>query len=36
MLAAVVIAGWYRLLSYVIRGARIELELWAARFPQPE
>jgi hypothetical protein len=28
-----VIAGWYRLLSYVINGARVEHESWAARFP---
>jgi alkylhydroperoxidase family enzyme len=26
------IAGWYRLLSYVINAAGIELEPWAARF----
>jgi hypothetical protein len=28
-------AGWYRLLSGVINGARISLEPWAARFPSP-
>jgi 4-carboxymuconolactone decarboxylase len=28
-----VIAGWYRLLAYVINGARVELEPWAERFP---
>jgi alkylhydroperoxidase family enzyme len=33
LLELVVTAGWYRLLSYVINAARIELEPWAARFP---
>lgn len=33
MLELVVIAGWYRLLSYVIKAARLEHEPWAARFP---
>jgi alkylhydroperoxidase family enzyme len=33
ILELLVIAGWYRLLSYVINGARIEREPWAARFP---
>jgi 4-carboxymuconolactone decarboxylase len=33
LLEIVIIAGWYRLLSYVINAARIELEPWAARFP---
>ncbi len=28
-----VTAGWYRLLSYVINGAAVELEPWAERFP---
>ncbi len=28
-----VTAGWYRLLSYVINGAAVELEPWAQRFP---
>ncbi len=28
-----VTAGWYRLLSYVINGAGVELEPWAERFP---
>jgi len=28
-----VTAGWYRLISYVINGARVQLEPWAARFP---
>ena len=34
LLELIVIAGWYRLLSYVINAARIPLEPWAARFPQ--
>jgi len=29
----VIIAGWYRLLSYVINAAGVEQEPWAARFP---
>jgi alkylhydroperoxidase family enzyme len=33
LLELVVIAGWYRLLSYVINVVRIEAEPWAARFP---
>jgi hypothetical protein len=33
LLELMILAGWYRLLSYVINGARIELEPWAARFP---
>jgi alkylhydroperoxidase family enzyme len=33
LLELVVTAGWYRLISYVINAARIELEPWAARFP---
>lgn len=32
LLELVVTAGWYRLMSYVINAARIELEPWAARF----
>jgi 4-carboxymuconolactone decarboxylase len=28
-----VTAGWYRLISYVIRGAGVQNEPWAARFP---
>ena len=31
-----VTAGWYRLLSYVINGAGVQLEPWAARFPARE
>ena len=34
LLELIVIAGWYRTLSYVINAARIPLEPWAARFPQ--
>jgi len=33
LLELMVVAGWYRLISYVINSARIELEPWAARFP---
>jgi 4-carboxymuconolactone decarboxylase len=33
LLELLVIAGWYRLLSYVMNAARIELEPWAERFP---
>ena len=33
LLELVVTAGWYRLVSYVINGARVALEPWAARFP---
>ena len=33
LLELVIIAGWYRLLSYVINGVQIESEPWAARFP---
>lgn len=33
LLELVITAGWYRLLSYVINGVRIESEPWAARFP---
>jgi alkylhydroperoxidase family enzyme len=29
-----VIAGWYRLIAYIINTAGVELEPWAARFPQ--
>jgi alkylhydroperoxidase family enzyme len=35
LLELLVTAGWYRLLSYVINGARVQREPWAARFPQP-
>jgi 4-carboxymuconolactone decarboxylase len=33
LLELVIIAGWYRLLSYVINAARVQPESWAARFP---
>jgi alkylhydroperoxidase family enzyme len=33
MLELLVIAGWYRLLSYVINAVGIEREPWGARFP---
>ncbi len=33
LLELLVLAGWYRLLSYVINAVGIELEPWAARFP---
>jgi alkylhydroperoxidase family enzyme len=36
LLELVIIAGWYRLVSYVINALRIELEPWAARFPPAE
>jgi alkylhydroperoxidase family enzyme len=33
LLELLVTAGWYRLLSYVINGAGVQREPWAARFP---
>jgi 4-carboxymuconolactone decarboxylase len=33
LLELVILAGWYRLISYVINAARVELEPWAERFP---
>jgi 4-carboxymuconolactone decarboxylase len=33
LLELVIVAGWYRLLSYVINTVQIEPESWAARFP---
>ncbi|MDB4988929.1 MAG: carboxymuconolactone decarboxylase [Myxococcaceae bacterium] len=33
LLELLVLAGFYRLISYVVRGARLELEPWAARMP---
>jgi 4-carboxymuconolactone decarboxylase len=33
LLELLVTAGWYRLISYVINAAGVELEPWAARFP---
>jgi 4-carboxymuconolactone decarboxylase len=34
LLELVITAGWYRLLSYVINAAGVELEPWGARFPR--
>ena len=33
LLEIVILAGWYRTISYVINALQIELEPWAARFP---
>jgi len=33
LLELLVIAGWYRLIAYVINGARVQREPWAERFP---
>ncbi|HEX3910308.1 MAG TPA: carboxymuconolactone decarboxylase family protein [Solirubrobacteraceae bacterium] len=33
LLELVTVAGWYRLISYLINAVGIELEPWAARFP---
>jgi 4-carboxymuconolactone decarboxylase len=33
LLELVIVAGWYRLISYVINVAGVELEPWAERFP---
>jgi hypothetical protein len=33
LLELVIVCGWYRLISYVVNSARVELEPWAARFP---
>jgi 4-carboxymuconolactone decarboxylase len=33
LLEIVIVAGWYRLISYIINSAQIELEPWGARFP---
>lgn len=33
LLELLVTAGWYRLLSYVINAAGVQLEPWAERFP---
>jgi alkylhydroperoxidase family enzyme len=30
----VIIAGWYHVISFVINASRVELEPWAARFPE--
>lgn len=34
LLELLIIAGQYRLISYIVNGARVELEPWAARFPR--
>jgi alkylhydroperoxidase family enzyme len=34
LLELVIVAGWYRLVSYVINVVRIEPEPWAAEFPK--
>ncbi len=34
LLELVIVAGWYRLISYVVNTTRVELEPWAARFPE--
>ena len=36
LLELVIIAGWYRLISYVINAARVAREPWSARFPSPQ
>jgi alkylhydroperoxidase family enzyme len=33
LLELLVLAGWYRLIAYVINGARVQREPWAQRFP---
>lgn len=33
LLEAVIVCGWYRLISYVINAAGVQPEPWAARFP---
>ncbi len=33
LLELVVVAGWYRLISYIVNSAQVELEPWGARFP---
>jgi 4-carboxymuconolactone decarboxylase len=33
LLELVIVAGWYRLISYVVNATNVELEPWAARFP---
>jgi len=35
LLELLVTAGWYRLISYVINAAGVQLEPWAVRFPEP-
>jgi hypothetical protein len=33
LLELVIIAGWYHLIAYVINAAGVQLEPWAARYP---
>ncbi len=33
LLELVIVAGWYRLIAYVINAAQVALEPWAERFP---
>ena len=35
LLELLVLAGWYHVIAYVANGARVDLEPWAQRFPQP-
>jgi 4-carboxymuconolactone decarboxylase len=35
LLELLILAGWYRTISYVINAARLEPETWAARLPSP-
>ena len=35
LLELLVLVGWYHVIAYVGNGARVELEPWAQRFPQP-
>ena len=34
LLDLLLLAGWYHAISYVANGAHVELEEWAARFPE--
>jgi 4-carboxymuconolactone decarboxylase len=34
LLELVIVAGWYRVISYLVNALQIELEPWAARFPR--
>jgi 4-carboxymuconolactone decarboxylase len=36
LLELVIVAGWYRLISYVINVAGVKLEPWAERFPDSD
>lgn len=35
LLELFVLAGWYHAIAFVANGARLPLEVWAARFPPP-